>query len=245
MPKRKAASSLEQGPGGAAAEIQDLPSDVEGQLVRDSARLVLFNHSQRLPTARPDIRKVFGAYGKSNAVLEHIIRKVKSLLLKVFGFELVEVSSLKNKKAFILRTSQQLVAHAEAAPLGPSLDSEAAETGLLMATVTAIALSRGELRKQDFWDLFKCLGLSEADKDHPQLGNVGACLARFTKQMYIEQENQKNADGTTMTVLRLGARAKAEIIQQNLQSFLDNLYGENVQFELGSDGMAVEAEGYG
>lgn len=209
--------------------------EVEERLVREVFRLVLFRHTQRLPTKRPDIKRVIGAGYTSSVVHEHVIQLVQRKFEKLCGLDMTEVQTHKKEKAFVLKADPQLAELVTTAPQpdAPRCGQQVASDGLLLAIVGAIALSPGaELKKGDLLHLLQGLGVSEDDRNHPQLGNVTARLASLVKQMYIEQEHQKVQQGGKSVVYRIGARGKTELVQPHLQSLLDELYGEAVTFEL-------------
>jgi hypothetical protein len=222
MPKRKAAEEGgESAPARGAEELADMSREVEERLVREVFRLVLFRHTQRLPTKRPDIKRVIGAGYTSSVVHEHVIQLVQRKFEKLCGLDMTEVQTHKKEKAFVLKADPQLAELVTTAPQpdAPRCGQQVASDGLLLAIVGAIALSPGaELKK--------------GDRNHPQLGNVTARLASLVKQMYIEQEHQKVQQGGKSVVYRIGARGKTELVQPHLQSLLDELYGEAVTFEL-------------
>ena len=243
-----------------AEQLADLTEQTKEDLVKNVFRLVLFRHTKREPVTNADIKKLAVSEDYKQPVRDYVIRKVMERFEQVCGFEMVEVKNKKGK-FFILQASSELLKSTtwdkeddtggDPATPEPQLmpeKSRAAVTGLLSAIISMIVLSKGEIKKEDLWKLLEELGVEEGDKAHPQLGNVKDCFEQFKRQLYIEEQNEKqntsDRRGKILTY-RLGARAHSEFVRPNLQQFLDGTYGEPVEFEVVDPNAEKEAEGEG
>eukprot|EP01111_Echinosteliopsis_oligospora_P013206 TRINITY_DN4675_c0_g1_i1.p1 TRINITY_DN4675_c0_g1~~TRINITY_DN4675_c0_g1_i1.p1 ORF type:complete len:152 (-),score=42.71 TRINITY_DN4675_c0_g1_i1:89-544(-) len=111
-----------------------------------------------------------------------------------------------------------------------STEHDKQERLLIMIILGMISINNNSIDNDILFEQLHRLGL-ESGTLHPVFGEWEKLIeTTFTKQKYIEKHKTKeqSKSGKVMYVYSLGDRAKVEIGRRNIQEFVANMFGEQL-----------------
>ncbi|KAG0377444.1 hypothetical protein BGX24_006091 [Mortierella sp. AD032] len=202
-----------------------LPTDFE-RFVKDVVRLAIFSsHSEAATVKRDDIKSILGNHTK---VYDAVFVSAQERLRNVFGMEMAELTTRgrsgkneeKGTKTYILRSVLPLdLLGNEAVDWEDQLEDQ----GLLMVILSLIMVREGVIFESHLKQHFRRMKLMEEE------GEMEKKMDMFMKKRYLEKAKMEHMDDTGDKVemeVRWGARARAEIPEENVVRFIEEVFGE-------------------
>ncbi|KAF9126223.1 Melanoma-associated antigen D2 [Mortierella sp. 14UC] len=203
-----------------------LPTDFE-RFVKDVVRLAIFSsHSEAATIKRDDIKALLGNHTK---LCDPVFDKAQERLRNVFGMEMAELTTRgrsgkndeKGTKTYILRSVLPLELLGNEAV---DWDDQLEEQGLLMVILSFIMVREGVIYESHLKQHFRRLMLMDESSDI----DIEKKMDMFVKKRYLEKSKMEHMDDTGDKVemeVRWGARAKAEIPEENVVRFIEEIFG--------------------
>ncbi|KAF9551168.1 hypothetical protein EC957_010054 [Mortierella hygrophila] len=201
-----------------------LPEDFE-RFVKDTVRLAIFSsHSEAATVKRDDIKALLGTHTR---LYDTVFERAQERLRKVFGMEMAELTTKgrsgkneeKGTKTYILRNTLPLDL------LGSESldwDGQLEDQGLLMVILSFIMVREGVIFESHLKEHFRRLKLTEEGSD------IDKKMDMFMKRRYIEKSKMEYLDDSGEKIemeVRWGARARAEIPEENVVRFIEEIFG--------------------
>ncbi|KAF8932487.1 Melanoma-associated antigen D2 [Haplosporangium gracile] len=201
-----------------------LPEDFE-RFVKDAVRLAIFSsHSEAATVKRDDIKALLGTHTR---LYDSVFERAQERLRKVFGMEMAELTTKgrsgkneeKGTKTYILRSTLPLdLLGSESLDWEDQLEDQ----GLLMVILSLIMVREGVIFESHLKQHFKRLMLMEEG------GDIDRKMDMFLKKRYIEKSKLEYLDESGEKIemeVRWGARARAEILEENVVRFIEEIFG--------------------
>lgn len=118
-------------------------------------------------------------------------------------------------------------------------DNDAPASGLLLSVLSVIHMNSGELNEDSIWSFLKKLGI-EKKKLHPIFGDVQEKLSEFERQRYLQKLKHVEADASVFDY-RWGSKARAEISDHAILSFIATIYGDHVAVWMNRMGRPIDS----
>ncbi|KAG0288313.1 Melanoma-associated antigen D2 [Linnemannia gamsii] len=201
-----------------------LPEDFE-RFVKDAVRLAVFSsHSEAGAVKRDDIKALLGVHTK---LYDTVFDKAQERLRNVFGMEMAELTTKgrsgkneeKGTKTYILRSTlpSDLLASESL-----DWDDQLEDQGLLMVILSLIMVREGVIYESHLKQHFRRLMLMDEG------GDIDKKMDMFLKKRYLERSKLEHLDESGEKIemeVRWGARARAEIPEENVVQFIEEIFG--------------------
>ncbi|KAG0298835.1 Melanoma-associated antigen D2 [Linnemannia gamsii] len=185
-----------------------LPEDFE-RFVKDAVRLAVFSsHSEAAAVKRDDIKALLGAHTK---LYDTVFDKAQERLRDVFGMEMAELTSKGRSGKNEEKASESL-----------DWDDQLEDQGLLMVILSLIMVREGVIFESDLRQHFRRLMLMDEG------GDIDKKMDMFLKKRYLEKSKLEHLDVSGEKIemeVRWGARARAEIPEENVVRFIEEIFG--------------------
>ncbi|KAF9913316.1 Melanoma-associated antigen D2 [Linnemannia zychae] len=203
-----------------------LPTDFE-RFVKDAVRLAIFSsHSEAGTIKRDDIKALLGNHSK---LCDSVFDKAQERLRSVFGMEMAELttrgrsgkSDEKGTKTYILRSVLPLELLGNEAL---NWDDQLEDQGILMVILSFIMVREGVIYESHLKQHFRRLMPVDEDSEI----DIDKKMDMFIKKRYLEKSKMEHMDDTGDKVemeVRWGARARAEIPEENVVRFIEEIFG--------------------
>ncbi|XP_076654771.1 non-structural maintenance of chromosomes element 3 homolog [Halictus rubicundus] len=196
-----------------ASSPNRMVSEEEAQLANSVIRyLFVLDRDKQVINKSRIIKNVLGGQGKQ---FHRVINKVKTLLLKIFGYDLVE---LEGNKYILVNELVNSLPHIQ--PMG----TEGSQKVLLFLVLTHIFMGEESCREESLLDFLTNLGIiTDNVQNHSYFGDVKHIVSEvFVAQRYLDKIEDKNE--TSKIEYKWGPRAEYEFSRRTALEFASEIY---------------------
>ncbi|KAF9934575.1 Melanoma-associated antigen D2 [Linnemannia zychae] len=208
---------------GSKVSMPNVPPEEYERFIKDTVRLAIFSsHSEAGTLKRDDIKA--RNHGK---LYDNVFDRAQDRLRNIFGMEMVELTTKgrsgkndeKGTKSYILRNTlpQDLLATDAI-----DWDDQLEDQGLLMVILSLIMVREGAIFESQLKQHFRRLMLTGEGSD------IEKKMEMFIKRRYLEKSKLEylNESGEKVEMeIRWGSRARAEIPEENVVQFIEEVFG--------------------
>ncbi|KAI1315052.1 hypothetical protein EDD11_001345 [Mortierella claussenii] len=210
-----------------AKSSSNIPQEDLERLVKDVVRLAIFTSHSDQALKRDDIKGVLDDHAK---LFDVVFQKAQERLRDVFGMELVELitrgrkgqTNEKGAKAYILKNI--LPAELLASDV-MDWTQDLEDAGLLMVILSLILVRQGSIYESALLSHMRRLSLLN---DNSPFGDFQKKLDVLIRKRYLEKNKLEHMDESGEKAemeYRWGARARAEVPEENIVKFIQEMFG--------------------
>ncbi|CAL7948048.1 unnamed protein product [Xylocopa violacea] len=189
-------------------------SEEERQLVNRTVRYLLTSdRSKQVISKTRIIKNVLDSRGKQFLC---VMNKAKSLLSKIFGYQLVE---LENNKYILVNEIENTLPHIHPIAI------EVRQRVLLFIVLVHIFMHQQSCTEDSLWDFLTNLGISCSDNHcHAYFGHVKQLITQvFVAQKYLDKIVVEKNNSTEIE-FKWGSRAEHEFSRRTALEFISRVY---------------------
>ncbi|GKV41109.1 hypothetical protein SLEP1_g48683 [Rubroshorea leprosula] len=211
----------------------DISKQEIDKLIAEVIRYVLFKTHQNsgCPIKREELTQLVTANYQQRNLPSYVINAAKEKLSSIFGYELRELQRSRPSSTKQGRSSQGLdtKSYVIISQLPAEIYKKYVEdvntshlTGFAFVAISIVHLAGGKLPEENLWHHLKRMGLSEAEENHPVLGNVKQALETLTQQRYLQKEKVSGPEGNTV-FYELAERAIDGPVSERIKQYISQI----------------------
>eukprot|EP00040_Diaphanoeca_grandis_P039902 m.260542 g.260542 ORF g.260542 m.260542 type:complete len:288 (-) comp40082_c0_seq1:28-891(-) len=220
-------------------DLSSLSKKEKEQKIKDIVRRVVFTSNAKRPISFKELKEAMTPF---EHVTEAVIEEANKRLKKVFGLELVEMPELKegqlptrlnealsyssgpSTKSYFLLNNLPLTMVSDANSQHEEESKDMSQTGLLMCVLAMIYVQKMEATQSQLDAFLKDLRVLEKRKHDAIEEDAKGIISKFIAQRYLRRITPKGSGDAKVTYYRWGARARAEIEEEQIVSFIATLF---------------------
>ncbi|GLT93799.1 hypothetical protein SLE2022_115730 [Rubroshorea leprosula] len=208
----------------------DISKQEIDKLIAEVIRYVLFKTHQNsgCPIKREELTQLVTKNYQQRNLPSYVINAAKEKLSSSFGYELRELQRSRPSSTKQGRSSQGLdtKSYVIISQLPAEIYKKYVEdvntshlTGFAFVAISIVHLAGGKLPEENLWHHLKRMGLSEAEENHPVLGNVKQALETLTQQRYLQKTKVSGPEGNTV-FYELAERAIDGPVSERIKQYI-------------------------
>ncbi|GKV09354.1 hypothetical protein SLEP1_g20866 [Rubroshorea leprosula] len=212
----------------------DISKQEIDKLVAEVIRYILFrtNQNSGCPIKREELTQLVTKNYNQYNLPSYVINAAKEKLSSIFGYELRELHRSRPLSKKHGRSTQVMVdskSYVIISQLPADIYKKYVEdvtsshlTGFAFVAISIVHLAGGKLPEENLWHHLKRMGLSEAEENHPVLGNVKQALETLVQQRYLQKEKVTGPEGNTV-FYELAERALDGPVSERIKQYISQI----------------------